>query len=257
MWSGPSYEEKELTKDEAKSLIRTSGSLMLRNIYDWDFSEKTGFWEIIRDSPITIDQLSTKKRNQVRKSLKNCLIRKITGTELVEAGGYRVYSEAFKRYKKVTVTITSEDTWKKMILNSHNLEYWGVFDRGDALTLIAYAQNQVLGLGVNFRVLKAHPDYMNKNYPFYGLIYEMIRYYLQERHYRYVTDGFRSITEHSNIQPFLEETFGFRKAYCNMRMFYKPWFGIVVRFLYPLRKWIPILKVKNLLKMEELSTNRL
>ena len=35
----------------------------------------------------------------------------------------------------------------------------------------------------------------------------MNRYYLEELKLKYVNDGARSITEHSNIQPFLIDTF--------------------------------------------------
>ena len=56
--------------------------------------------------------------------------------------------------------------------------------------------------------MKADPAYLrNSTYPYYGLIYEMNRYYLQELCLKYVSDGARSITEHSGIQPFLIEKF--------------------------------------------------
>ena len=38
----------------------------------------------------------------------------------------------------------------------------------------------------------------------YGLLLKMNQYYLDEIGVKYVMDGARSITEHSNIQPFLE-----------------------------------------------------
>ena len=46
---------------------------------------------------------------------------------------------------------------------------------------------------------------MNKHYPYFGLLFEMNKYYLGELKYKYVSDGWRSITAHSNIQPFLEK----------------------------------------------------
>ncbi|MGM9704630.1 MAG: hypothetical protein ACI3YB_01395 [Prevotella sp.] len=49
----------------------------------------------------------------------------------------------------------------------------------------------------------------------------MNRHYLENRKLKFVSDGARSITNHSNIQPFLIDKFKFRKAYCNIRLTYK------------------------------------
>ena len=51
--------------------------------------------------------------------------------------------------------------------------------------------------------MKADPQYLNSTYPYYGLIFEMNRYYLDELKLVYVNDGVKSITGHSNIQTFL------------------------------------------------------
>lgn len=83
----------------------------------------------------------------------------------------------------------------------------------------------------------------------------MNRYYLEELGVKYVNDGARSITEHSNIQPFLIDKFHFRKAYCRLQVKYQWWVGIVVKLLYPFRKLIPVLKVKSILNMEAMSRN--
>ena len=102
--------------------------------------------------------------------------------------------------------------------------------------------------------MKCNPAYLrNSTYPYYGLIFEMNRYYLQELGLKYVNDGARSITEHSNIQPFLIEKFNFRKAYCHLNIHYKWWFGLVVKCLYPFRKIIPNHKVKSILNMEAMA----
>ena len=44
----------------------------------------------------------------------------------------------------------------------------------------------------------------------------MNQYYLEEKKLKYVCDGSRTITEHSNIQEFLMHNFKFRKAYCRL-----------------------------------------
>ena len=99
------------------------------------------------------------------------------------------------------------------------------------------------------------PDAPGSTYPMYGLILELNRYYLEERKLKYVSDGARSITEHSNIQPFLEDKFRFRKAYCDLQVFYRPWIGMAVSMLFPFRRFIRQRKVTALLRQEAMARN--
>ena len=75
-------------------------------------------------------------------------------------------------------------------------------------------------------------------------------YYLEEKGVPFVCDGARSITGHSNIQGVLEDKFKFRKAYCDLDVFYKPWFGMAVKLLFPFRKLIKQPKVSAILRQE-------
>ena len=104
----------------------------------------------------------------------------------------------------------------------------------------------------DYSVMKARPDELPR-YPYYGLIYSMNEYYLKECGLKYVNDGGRSITEHSNIQPFLMQKFNFRKAYCRINIVYKPWLAVMVKALFPFRKWIPVASVRSLLNQEEMT----
>ncbi len=222
---------------------------MLRNIYDRDCAEQTNFWEIINDTPRKIDELPSKVRNQIRRSLRDCNIRMLSRQEIVDADGYTVYRKAFERYRDVTVTIDEREKWETGILESSGFEFWGVFEKNTD-KLIAWAMNSIKGNGVSYNTLKAIPEYMNKHYPYFGLIFEMNKYYLEEKGMGYVSDGFRSITGHSNIQPFLEKNFLFRKAYCKVAIFYKPWLAICIKLAYPFRQFIPSKSIQHLLAQE-------
>lgn len=252
IWTGPSYKETRLSKGEIKNLFRSTDAWMLRNIYDWDCSEPTNFWEVICDKAYEIAELPSKTRNQVRRSLRDCEITILTKEELVAKGGYDVYISAFKRYHDITVKPMTREVYEKCVLDDTYGEYWGVMEK-ESGKLIAYGKNFRRGDMVNYAVLKAIPEYMNKHYPYFGLIYTMNQHYLGELGCKYVTDGFRSITEHSNIQPFLEKNFLFRKAYCRFEMHYRSWFGIAVKLLYPFRNLFPVSSVKNVLKQEAVN----
>lgn len=228
---------------------------MLENIFDWDCKEETNFWAIICDQFYPIETLPSKTRNQVRRSLRDCDIRIITGSELIDSDGYNVYKKSFERYHHVTSPIASKEQWTTHINNSTKHEFWGVY-RKNTSQLIAYAINSIKGTGVEYNTLKAIPGYMNKHYPYFGLLFEMNRHYLADCNYSYVSDGFRSITGHSNIQPFLERNFRFRKCYCRMIVYYRWWLNILITVAYPFRQFIPIRQIKNLLNLESIRRGR-
>lgn len=255
IWDGETRLERELTAEQRKYLLKSSSAWMIRNIYDWDYGRPTNFWELINDTPRKIEELPSKTRNQIRRCFRDCEIRRLENSELVESDGYTVFAEAFKRYKDVSVNIARREDWERSILENDTSEFWGVFTHEDS-RLIAFAINTIKGKSVGYNTLKAIPSMMNKHYPYFGLLFEMNRHYLEERRFKYVSDGFRSVTEHSNIQPFLEKNFLFRKAYCRMNLQYAPWLGLIVKLLYPFRNLIPILKIRHILNFEEIARGK-
>lgn len=252
-WNGIPSDEIKLYKREAKLLIKYNRALMLRNCFDWDIASSTNFWEVICDKFYPIEELPAKTRNQIRRCLRDCNIKRISAYELIKFDGYHVYKEAFGRYHDITISILDRASWESIILNDHIHEFWGVFEK-DTTELIAWAMNTVDIYRVQYNSLKAIPEKMNKHYPYYGLIYEMNRYYLEKMGCKYVSDGWRSVTEHSGIQPFLERNFHFRKAYVKMKLYYTNWLKIIIWLLFPLRHFSLLpLKVRNLLKFEEIN----
>lgn len=197
--------------------------------------------------------MSSKKRNQVRKSLKTYDFRRVTAEELL-AVGLPIFQEACESYK-VKAEVVTDEGFRKRIAECEKggrSEYWCAY-RKDTNEAVALAINTLYEDCCEYNTLKCKPSVMhNSTYPYYGLIFEMNRYYLDELKLKYVNDGARSITNHSNIQPFLIDTFHFRKAYCRLQIEYKWWLGFLVIILFPFRKIMP-LKVKAVLNMEAMK----
>jgi hypothetical protein len=86
----------------------------------------------------------------------------------------------------------------------------------------------------------------------------MNRHYLEERKFRYVSDGARSLSHDTQIHDFLESKFGFRKAYARLHVVYAPWLDASVAAAFPFRNLIkkmpfsPFKKASILLKQEEI-----
>ncbi len=245
----PHHGEK-LRQDELRLLL-SNGGILVRNTYDFDCKEETSFWFVIKDTFGGMEELSSKKRNQVRKSLKTYDVRRVSAEELLSVG-LPIYQEACESYRVKTSVVTDEDFRARILAceKEGSSDYWCVY-RKDTAEAVALAINTRYTDCCEYNSMKCKPSVMhNSTYPYYGLIYEMNRYYLDELKLKYVNDGARSITEHSNIQPFLIDTFHFRKAYCKLQIVYKWWMKIIVDTLYPLRSVVPILPVKAILRME-------
>ena len=255
IYRGAPHTEQRLSKNECLNLMKHHNGLFVRNVYDWDCKEPTSFWFIIQDKPISIDSLHSKCRNQVRRSLKSLDFKMIPAEGGWLDGGYEVYSKAFDRYKIKTSTPMTKKRWEDNILNSpKNVDFWGAYDK-ESGKLIAYAEVLIQSSSAKYTALKAIPDYMNKTYPFYGLLFEMNRYYIEERQLLYVTDGARTISEHSNIQTFLEK-FNFRRAYCHIQVHYVWWLHIIMSCIYPFRRLFgKNNKISYLLRFEAINRN--
>lgn len=236
------------------SELLSNGGIMVRNTYDFDCDKETSFWYVIKDKFGGMEELSSKKRNQVKKSLKTYNVRKVSAEEILSVG-LPIYQEACESYKVKTSIITSNE-FRSRIASSEKMgrsDYWCVYNK-ETNEAVALAINTVFEDCCEYNTMKCKPKVMrNSTYPYYGLIYEMNRYYLEELKLKYVNDGARSITEHSNIQPFLIDTFHFRKAYCKLQVEYKWWMRVLITFLYPFRSKILYLPIRSLLRMESFA----
>lgn len=249
IFSGAPDTAVKLTKAEFKRLL-FNGGLMVRNHYDFDCSQNASFWFIMKDAFGGMDELTSKTRNCVRRANKTLSIKLIEKEDLLKNGGYDVELKAFEKYKIKSANPPTKEEFDKRINDcGEDYDYWGIFDVSKG-KLAGFSINHIHDNICDYETFKALPEYLSWYYPFYGLIYEMNRYYLVEKKLRYVLDGARSITVHSNIQPFLVEKFKFRKAYCKLQIEYVWWLRILVCILYPFRTIIPIIKVKAILNME-------
>lgn len=239
----------KLSDAECKALLKRGG-FIVRNTYHFDLPRESSFWFVIKDSFGGMDELSSKTRNQIRRAF-NTLDIKIINKDLMLKEGYKVYLSAFEKYS-VKSEIMSRENYEKMIENMpDNYDFWACIDKNNG-HLIAYSMNIIKDNTCHYLSMKAIPEYLRGYYPFYGLLYAMNQHYLEDRKVHYVSDGARSITEHSNIQPFLIEKFKFRKAYCCLQLKYKWWLHFIVMILFPFRSLIPFSSVKAVLNMHDM-----
>ncbi len=248
------HQENRLKEKEYRALLR-KGGILVRNTYGFDQKEESSFWFLIKDSFGGLDELSSNERNKIRNSNKKLTFKKI-GFDLLKTEGYEIIKETYSDY-----AVSDRPMNEKVFLEylsgcqEKKFDYWGVFDND---RLIGFCAVWLwTSDSCEYGVMGIRPEYKrNQTYPYYGLFFRMNEYYLGEKHYRYVADGARSITEHSNIQEFLIQNLRFRKAYCQLDIHYQWWMKIAVNLLYPFRKWLTLPPIKAILNMEAMRRGK-
>lgn len=251
-YSGPPHEEQKLDKEAYDNLLRMGG-LLVRNTYDFDCQEETCFWHVIKDQFEGMEELTSKTRNRINKAFDH-LEFKLIDISIVKEFGYPILKATYEDYAVSDREMNKEifDSYLQ-VYNYKKHECWGIFDKADG-KMIGFQINWLWDNACQYDLIGVLPQYKrNQSFPYYGLFHTMNQYYLKEKGYMYVTDGTRSISEHSNIQPFMIEKFNFRKAYCQLAIHYRWWMKIAVNLLYPFRKTITLPRIRAILNMEAMQ----
>ncbi len=255
----PPHIEISLTSEEQKYLLKTSNALFLRWPSHFDMPHASAWWYVIKDSFYGLDELSRNTRSKVRRGLKRQQVRKVS-PRFVAEHGYEVYDKAFTQYDTYIKPLSEKEfTHYIQSLDESRWEFFAVFDN-DSGVMTAYSQNYICKNTAEYKIIKLHPAYL-KNYASYALIYNMNKYYLTEKKYKYVNDGSRAIAHKTNVQDFLIDKMKFRRAYCRLNVKYKPWLRVFVYVVFPFRglfsffRYNGCKKINVLMRQEEIRRN--
>lgn len=252
--NGPPHIEP--TVEDIAQARKMGGYRFISYVTDYDCEEETPWWYVVKDTPLVIEEIpSAKKRYRINKGLKYVTVRKIDANEYGEEL-YHCFVKAQERYKAYDSSVSKEAFLRS--LQKDTAEYYGVFFK-ETGELVAYGKNDLYEDCVGMSVMKFHPDYMKYEISA-ALTYQIVHDYINQGRCRYAMDGQRSIRHKTNIQDYLEQNFGFRKAYCRLQMIYSPVMKVMVTLLYPFRRLVEKLagervllnNVASVLKMEEI-----
>jgi hypothetical protein len=236
---GPAEADYSLARGQAARALETLGGTVLRTTTGFGGVPPGGEWYAVicrRFTPVD-EVASSNTRSKLRRALRNCEVRRISCAE-VAGPGYEVYVKAFERYRG-TDTPAAHSLFANHIMAGEGfddvIEHWGVMVDGE---LAGYSTNYVFGATeATYSALKFHPAHLRK-YSSYALFHAMNEHYLGGGRVAYVNDGFRSILHDTEVQDFLERTFGFEKAYTGIDAFYRRPYGAFVRATFPFRNLI-------------------
>ncbi len=219
--------------------------LFARWVSDFDCSEETEWWCIIKDTPFDIMSLKSNRRSLITRGLKRVDVKVIIPADYAEQMSnilvkeWKYYDDSYEEgndRQKLT------DDFKKLTMkNLGNAEYLGAFLK-DTNTMIGYAIYNLFDDWIEYSVVKTDPEYLNTQ------VNAALAYFGVERYMRpgikYIHGGWRTMIHESNYQEYLMKNFGFRKAYCKLHIQYRPLMQIAVNVLYPLRGMIKNVKNK-------------
>ncbi len=233
---------------------------LCRWIEGWDFPQKMNWWYCIKDTPWQVEKASKKARYEVRKALKNFYIRLINPKDYTKAL-YEVQRAASLAYP---AKYRPHETFEQFC---QKIQFWqfphvcvyGAFSIKEN-NLVGYAVLNDYQHYVNFTALKVTPAYEKQ-----GINAALVHGVLEALNPRmfspfFISDGSRAINHQTHFQDYLEKYFGFRKAYCKLRIKYRPGLDKIIKIIYPFRRFLfgwldgigKIHQLNAILKMEEI-----
>lgn len=226
----------------------------------FDCGYETQWWYVIKTEPFDLGALNAKKRYKVNRGLRMFEVRRIDPVGYME-DIYRVQVAAYADYpEKYRPTVDQQklfDTIRTEWTGPDVLVY-GAFHR-ETGSLEGYIQMTVNGNCINSNAQKATPAYekFQINYALLAGVLEDLKDKLAGEYY--VSVGSRNVQHETAFQDFVEDIFGFRKAYCKLNVAYNPRFGWAVPVLYMFRGLLAKLdqigivhKINGVLKMEQI-----
>jgi hypothetical protein len=230
-------------------------AILVRWEEDFDRTEASEWWHIIRNRVLDLDELSKNTRRKVRRGQERFTTGPIDRRVILDEG-YGVYQRAYERYTTFELMFTEAEFKSGIQELPPYTEFWGVRDRLDK-RLVGFSENIVRDDACFFNTVWFEPAAL-KLFAAYAFYFEMSNYYLETRKVLYVSNGARNISHNTAAHEFLERNFGFRKAYAALRVMYFPGLHWIINLLYPLRRRIFPLnniflrKITVLLEMERI-----
>lgn len=170
--------------------------------------------------------LSTKARNQTRRGLENCIVRRISFDEL-QVDGVRLNRETLERQGRA-VPVNFEAFWKKYFIKAgraEGAEAWGSLVNGDlAAYLIAFDLDDCS----NIFIVRSATKYL-KLYPNNALFFSVIQQTMKKPEIREISIGLESVQHSLESLDHFKIGMGFHKIPAGQRIELAPWLSPFLR----------------------------
>ena len=249
----------ELTKGKKKPLLA-------RWTENYDCGHETAFWYCILDKPFDIKQVKGNIRYKINKGNRLFEIKQIEPLNYTEelfhvsVAAYEAYPPKYRPAVNYDVFCKQIENYSASIKNNKTLFYGAFFQ--ETQELCGYHIVNVEKEYMECNTLKVMPSY-EKYQINAALVYKWVidaTAFIENG--GYLHNGTKSINHETAFQEYLEHYFGFRKAYCDLKVVYKPNIKILIKFLFCFRKILGkidsirvVHSINSVLKMEEITRN--
>lgn len=232
-------------------------ALLARWTSEFDCGYETNWWYVIKDEPLDISSLKSKRRYEINKGKKNYVVRPIDANQYandlynITIAAYTSWPAKYRPSIDRDVFFESLNRWSEYIV-------YGAFSV-DNERMSGYAYLKDMVTYYNFVSLRVIPESEKKGINA-AIVTKILEDYTEKGDFsKYICDGERCINHETNFQDYLEKYFGFRKAYCKLHIVYKPQIKWVIKTIYPFRKIFHrfdeigfVHQINSVLYMEEL-----
>lgn len=204
---------------------------------NFDNTEKTNWWYLIKDGKYNKDVLPRKTRRELRKANENLYSKPISFEEY-EDELFSVYLSAVLEYKNSDNSKDREkvlNEYKK--LSNENYLFIGTFLKASN-EMVAFAilkedvdKNKKVA---TWSITKHNPEYLESGSSL-SLCDFVLAHFLNERGCDYIVNSERTIRHKTNRQQYLIEKFNYRKVYCNLHLQIKWWLKVILVLLRPFK----------------------
>ncbi|RMG39449.1 MAG: GNAT family N-acetyltransferase [Methanobacteriota archaeon] len=184
-------------------------------------------YRIIVDNPeYDMKCLTSKARNQTRRGLESCEVRRVDFLELAEKG-LALNRETLERQGR-RIPSDFQEYWRRYYSEASRTDgahAWGAFVDGElAAYLIAFVMDNVS----HILIVRSSRKCLKK-YPNNALIFEYIRNMLQQRVVGEISIGLESIQEKMQSLDHFKIGMGFRKEPVGQRIVLRPWLSGIMK----------------------------
>ncbi len=253
-----------ISEEVATKVLKISGRPFARWSSKFGEVNKSTWWCIIKRKPWKLEGIKDRgKRYKIRKGKKSFFVRPLTIEEILNDCP-RVTQLATTRYKTKTELETPE-TLERSVNASQKvpgvIEYLGCFCNATN-TLASFSENYIQDDAVFCNIIRHDPAFLKKNSS-YAFVDGMLNYYLNEKQFAYLTNGWRNIYHETEFHDHLISVFGYIKEYSLLNTIYSRPFELAVKTAYPFRAIIGALcrkgtnsyldKIAAVLRQEEIA----
>lgn len=208
--------------------------LFARWVENFDCGYETNWWYLIKDTPLDISKLNSKRRYEINKGRRYFDVIEFKLDDYREEvadiyiASYDSYSAKSKPYFDREAFIHSKERQDPAI------KYFGAFAKEDG-KLCAFCFLKYDNRYADYISHKAIPDYekLAVNAALVAGMLDLNKEFLSTG--GYICDGARSIRHETHFQDYLAKYFEFRKAYCDLHVEYRPLVKLFVKTAYPFR----------------------